>query len=245
MMDVGEPVSICTPNSYSLPLVPGLNFIANQLNCGANTLPEIMPAVPDGTVVSIFNNVTKEFDSASYLDGLGWDAPLSLNPGQGAFLNAPVAFLLTLSGAANVPTLPVAVPSGSCCVLSRQTNASAAYEDIVGLPPVEGTVLRQWNPATQAYDNFTFDLGAWTPAVPMMDIGEPAAICACGTSPALTLTIAAGTVTITWDGPAIYCLQSTPSLAPPIVWTTISGSSPIVLPASAGTTFFQLKCPCQ
>ena len=51
-----------------------------------------------------------------------------------------------------------------------------------------------------------------------------------------------GNVIISWSGNG-YQLQGTPSIhAPPIVWTTIPGQSPVPLPIGNTNRFFRLIC---
>jgi hypothetical protein len=172
------------PLSYGIPIVPGVNFIANQLNCGGNTVPEIMPpGLPEGTRVTKFDKATGTYQITTYIEGAWEGDPVTLNPGDGAILYNPgaVGFLLTLGGTLNIPMLPVILPPGSCCLLSRQTAAVGTYETIVGTAPPEGVTMLQWNPTTGTYDSDTYTEGAWTGdsggAAPLVDIGESVWIC--------------------------------------------------------------------
>src|SRR5208282_3461539 len=129
-----------TNMAYTISLQAGLNLIANQLDDGSNTLNEVMPSVPDGSVLFKYNNSSGAWSIAAYSAASGsWQpSTLTLNPGEGAFFQAPTNYHLTFRGAPPVPVLPVTIPSGSVYLLSRQTNDVGNYTHIVGLPPTKG-----------------------------------------------------------------------------------------------------------
>src|SRR4051794_9833366 len=78
--------------SYTLSLSSGFTAIANHLDRGGNHLSEILPVVPDGSGLFKFNNTIRSYEVANYDGSLGsWDNVLVLNPGEGAFINLPVA----------------------------------------------------------------------------------------------------------------------------------------------------------
>jgi len=113
----------------------------------------------------------------------GWAPPgITLNPGEGAFLQSPTNFSLTFTGTPHVPVLPVIIPAGQTYLLSRQTAATATPEQIVGtnLPP--GAKVWQWTGS--GYRIFTFDEFdlTWQPATPSVAVGESVWIAPAGGS---------------------------------------------------------------
>src|ERR1700722_898138 len=129
-LNVGEaaffivpPGSVPAPN-YTLNLLSGYNLIANQLDQGGNTLGEIFPAVPDGSVIYKYNNAAATWSAASYSAAQGAWTPsnIPLNPGEGAFFQSPTNFTVTLTGAPHTVVLPVTIPGGAAYLLARQTN---------------------------------------------------------------------------------------------------------------------------
>lgn len=80
--------------------VTGNNLFCNPLEASANTLSVLFnPAtVPDGTIVSLWNPTTDSFDTTATISGGVWSLDLTLNPGTGALLTAPTAFLNTFVG---------------------------------------------------------------------------------------------------------------------------------------------------
>jgi hypothetical protein len=175
LLVLAPPPPLVPTFSYTINLQPGTNLIANQLNQGGNTLKEIMPVVPDGTVVSKYDNVSGSWASSTYSAALGAWVPSSivLRPGDGAQVVSPTPFSLTFSGAPNVPALPLAIPDGETWLVSRQTNDVGTYENIVGTPPAAGAVVYKWNPANASYTLYTYSESGWSGGVePTVAVGE-------------------------------------------------------------------------
>ena len=117
-----------------------------------------------------------------YVDVLGaWSPgnPISF-PGEGGIVQpngGSDTFLFQQHG---TPTLPLNLQPGLnlvCC----QSDLIASYEDIVGAPPANGTLLYQFNPGpgrnpfhlgAPDYKIFTFMFGTWTPSVPVISVTE-------------------------------------------------------------------------
>ncbi len=193
MLNVGQaaffivpPGSVPVPN-YTINVLSGYNLIANQLDHGSNTLGEIMPAAPDGSVVYKYDNTTATWASASYSASNGaWTSPnLILNPGEGAFLQSPVDFAVTFTGVPHVPVLPATIPSGETYLVSRQTNDVGNFENMVGTYPPEETVIYRWDADAQQYVTNEFVFGEWTagPFEPTFAVGEAVWISALGQPP--------------------------------------------------------------
>lgn len=71
------------------PVANQFNLIANPLDTGAgNTITNLFPTAPNGTVVQIWNGTT--FQSATKTFG-NWNTNLFLPPGKGFFLKYPLA----------------------------------------------------------------------------------------------------------------------------------------------------------
>ena len=182
----------CRPDTTSPTLVTntltlhwGLNLIANPLDHGANTLPEIFPnpdGALDGSRVIKYDCAgtysTNWFDSRSPTGFSDWNgtplAGTTLAPGEGALFDNESAFNLTLSytGQPHVPVLPMARPCGNgyFYLLGCQTNDFGTYENITGLPSMEGAQVKRWNGAS--FDVYTFAAGTWTPSVPLVNPSE-------------------------------------------------------------------------
>lgn len=192
-------------DSYSI-TVPGGGYalIANELN-NSNTLASIFPNVPGGTTAGNAGMLILEWNCqaeafATYYyktggpGGTGWHSTTSSTinagtntfvPGEGAILynQTSTNYTFSLSGTANTPVLPIYFSCGcdAYYLLSGQTNAPAAYEEITGSSPQEGTQLFRYNdlspispfpPQAPNYTVYTYLGGAWTPSVPVANAGE-------------------------------------------------------------------------
>jgi hypothetical protein len=158
-------IAVCTAraDSYTVSLPAGYSLIANHLNHpGGNTLNNILPNPPPGTSFRKWNCVVWTvymFDP----DDLTWypNGLATLNPGEGAIINLPVAATLNFTGAPQVPVLPVVLPClcnqtnlgcSQTNVLSRQTtNAPTTFYDLTGFAPTEGTSLLRHNVGMPAF----------------------------------------------------------------------------------------------
>jgi hypothetical protein len=161
--------------SYSVNLSSGLNLIANQLDNGSNTLNEIMPVVPDGSVLYKYNNASANWSVSVYYAAIDSWVPgnIKLKPGGGAFFQAPTNFTLTFTGTPNVPVLPVTIPNSACYLLSRQTNDLGDYANIVGTTPANKTKISQWTGT--GYSSSVAANGVWNTgggAGPTAAVGE-------------------------------------------------------------------------
>lgn len=166
------------PASYPLTLLPGRNFIANQLDQGSNTLAEVFPRVPDGATLWKFDSCQRAWGlAATFWAGAGWDArSVTLNPGEGAFVDNPLpaAFELTFTGLRRC-----ARPLPRCLVLGDQVVSDAwpesgTFASILGVAPEEGTLVQRWDASAGAYTlvaEFVFD--EWWPEAPTARVGEP------------------------------------------------------------------------
>ena len=193
-------VALASPQSCDVAVTAGFVLIANQLDHGSNTLSEVISNAPDGSAVYKYNNGSGTWSKSTYSAAAGsWSFPdLTLSPGEGAFLQSPSDFTLTFTGTPHVPVLPVSVPAGATYLLSRQTNATGNYDNIVGLPPVGGAKVYKWT--GKDYQVFTFGKNTWSPAAPSAAVGEALWIQPAGGSgpppialpPSYTLNISAG-----------------------------------------------------
>ena len=165
-------VSLDLFQSYTIPITVGLNLIANQLDHGSNTLNEIMPSVPDASVLYKYNNTGSNWTASAYNAATGRWVPgnLTLNPGEGAFFQSPTNFSLIVTGTPHVPVLPVTIPSGAIYLLSRMTNDIGNYTNIVGVTPSNGATVYRWSGST--YNSYSFASGAWIPSEPAAAVGE-------------------------------------------------------------------------
>ena len=149
-------------------LPAGFSMIANQLNTTNNTIGNLLTTLPNGANFYKWNG--SAFDIATYFFG-AWDQPaITLNPGEGGFVNVASVSTVTFVGEVPQGTLANAVPTGFSIRSSQVPQAGAV--DLLGLVVSNGDNLYKWNVNTSAYDIFTYFFGAWSPSTPTVDVGE-------------------------------------------------------------------------
>lgn len=175
-----------------IPIVAGLNLIANPLDHGSNRLNEIIANAPNGTRIYKYNNGSgtwtvaqfnareghegsaeaSEWNLGGELRPFGWTGEEILAPGEGAFLESPTNFTLRFTGIPHVPVLPISVPANRCYLLSCQANTPGTWETITGTAPGPGAQVFLWGEGGYAMFSFDdIDL-AWQPADPVVDVGR-------------------------------------------------------------------------
>lgn len=149
----------------------GFQMIANPLKAADNKISALLPSVPDGTTVYKYNGST--YDGATFLFG-AWDNPnMTLEPGEGAFIQNPDAAELTLTFVGEVSTgaLSNPIPSGFS-IRSSQVPQTGKLQADLGFPAVDGDVVYKYDEAKQNYDSYSVLFGSWTPEDPTVEVGE-------------------------------------------------------------------------
>jgi hypothetical protein len=189
-----------------------LGFVSFRVNGGQSC--EIAPGHPYHRLVSctialdsigIPNTVLAPYRDGGFLGGYTFDdVDLAWTPhsptyvtGAGWIVEFPVPMTnaVCFNDPTNGPVLPLTIPLTvgpnivhvALNLVSCQSNIVAGYEDIVGRPPADQTLLFKLNngghalhfqtntpyyPAAPDYAQFGYTNGVWSPAIPIMDIGE-------------------------------------------------------------------------
>jgi len=158
----------------------GFSLIANQLNASPdNRVTTLFAAPPDGTQVSKFIPATSTFEGITFVDGAweGDNVNMTLNPGEGVFINPPSSFQVTFVG-------EVALSSSVPLVPGFQIISSALPQSLpltgtppagLGFPVAEGDQTFLFDPASDTYKIDSFIDGAWegdSLGVPTPAIGQ-------------------------------------------------------------------------
>jgi hypothetical protein len=155
--------------------VPAKSYalVANQLNVGGNTLLEVLPTAPDGTVV--FKYTQAGGFSANGVEFGEWGTPTqTVAPGEGFFLqnNGDAAATFTFVGEVPQGTLSTALAQGLNLVSSQVPQAGKLVEDLK-FPAADGDVVYQWDSAAQKYkDPNGFEFGEFGGGDPTIGVGE-------------------------------------------------------------------------
>lgn len=155
--------------------VPARSFVlmANQLNAGGNTVAEVLPAVPEGTIVFKYSQAGG-FGANSFEFGEWANAAQVVGPGEGFFIqnNSAAAVTVTLVGEVPQGALSTALANGLNLVSSKVPQAGKLVADLK-FPAVEGDVIFQWNATSQSYAAANgFEFGEWAGGEPNIAVAE-------------------------------------------------------------------------
>jgi len=151
----------------------GYALVANQLNTGGNTLGEVIPSAPDGTVAFTYST-SGGFSTDGVEFGAWGTGSAKVGPGVGFFLQNNGASAMTVTFVGEVPqgTLSTKLNKGLNLVASQVPQAGKLSTDLK-FPIAEGDLVYQWNASTQKYkDAAGFEFGDWTNGEPTVAVGE-------------------------------------------------------------------------
>jgi hypothetical protein len=167
--------------SYTNIVPSGTSFYANNLCQGTNnTLNDLLPNVPDGTSLFLWNTASGSFVSYQYIAGVGWidstgnPTTVTLSPGEGFVIQNPNgAFPMVISGCQPTCPQPCTPPTnGSYVLVGRLGIGTATYSDLFSCAPPCGTRMNLWNGSS--YNVYIYANGSWSPSVPVLGIGQSA-----------------------------------------------------------------------
>src|ERR1041384_7945855 len=175
-----------TRADYPVIFVPGFTAFANHLDHpGGNRAGLLFPNAPSGTKIYKWDSTNQAYRDVYAYDlhhsGIWAPSEPVINPGEGAFLQSPIAFTNTFTGTAHTPLLPPNMPPDGFYFLSDQAQEVGSYESSVGASPGEGAKVYVFDAAQQpdisqfaTWQVYTFAQGAWQPGAPSIPIGVSA-----------------------------------------------------------------------
>jgi hypothetical protein len=140
-------------------------LLANPLNQPTNSLAAVLPDVPVGTMVYVFNLTSGQFDNATKR-ATSWSGPAAtatLNPGTGFFLKNAGATDMNITFVGEVPqgtALTVNYPAGFSLVGSIVPQAGLLEKDL-GFPAKNGDMVYKFN-GTDYGTAYTRRAAAWS-----------------------------------------------------------------------------------
>jgi hypothetical protein len=165
LLTLGTSVGIAGVPCAIVPTPAGWSMIANPCNGGITPIGVFLPAAPVGTTVyqyaggGIWN---MEVEAG----GFWFPGLMTLSPGEGAFIDLPVAAALGYAGVPLVGPNIIALPAGfTLC-------SPPSGLGLVLFPAVEGDMIFKFINASGTYDVYEFIFGAWDPAPPVIAVGE-------------------------------------------------------------------------
>lgn len=152
----------------NLQIPKGFSMIANPLKASSNTVGALLASAPDGTTIYKFANGKFSINAKDFGE-FGTPAE-TLNPGEGAFIEAPAAFTVTFVGEVPQGALTQSIPKGFS-IQASQVPQSGQLDTVLKFPAAEGDIVYRFNNATGRYASSAFDFGAWDVA-PVPAVGE-------------------------------------------------------------------------
>lgn len=146
----------------------GFSMIANPLKAASNTVGALLAAAPDATTVYKFANGKFGVNAKDFGDFA--NPAETLNPGEGAFIEAPSAFTVTFVGEVAQGSLSQNVPKGFS-IQASQVPQSGQLDTVLKFPAADGDTVYRFNNATGKYSIHAYDFGSWDTA-PVPAVGE-------------------------------------------------------------------------
>lgn len=153
----------------NLAIPTGWSMIANPLNTTNNTVEALFSAAttPEGTTIYKWDGTKYVSTAVEFGD---WSTKgITLNPGEGCFLNSPSAFTNTFVGEVMQGALTNAMPAGFSIRSSLVPQAGTATELGLTAALAEGDTVYQWK--SGAYASAAIEFGAWS-SEPSIGVGE-------------------------------------------------------------------------
>jgi hypothetical protein len=146
------------------------SMIANPLDAADNTVAGLLSDAPNGTQVLKWNGAG--FDNSILAFGTWSDPAMTLNPGEGFFIQpgGTAEVTLTFVGEVLQGSLSNDLASGFSMVGSQVPQAGTATELDLTDDLANGSQILQWNGS--GYDSSILAFGAWSPADPSIAVGE-------------------------------------------------------------------------
>ena len=150
--------------------------VVNQLNTGENSVNDVLPTAPDGTILytyspaSGWNVIGREFGEW----GAAGAVAGTLAPGVGFFVANNAATDLTITFVGEVPQGPLTTQLGEGLnLVGSQVPQAGPLSGTLGYTAADGDQVFQWNVEAQSYGTpSAFEFGEWSPSDPNIAVGE-------------------------------------------------------------------------
>jgi hypothetical protein len=155
-----------------------LGLVGNQLNTGGNTVNEVIPTAPDGTILYKYSQAGGFSIIAREFNEWGAGGAQTVKPGEGFFVANNGTTPLTLTFVGEVPQgspLTTALAQGLNLVASQVPQAGKLVADL-GFSPNEGDIVYQWDGTAAGSGAYKapngYEFGAFSSGDPDVAVGE-------------------------------------------------------------------------
>jgi hypothetical protein len=153
-------------------------LLANPLALPTNSLAAVLPDAPANTIVYEFNAASATYSiytkrASGAWTGTGADTA-RLDPGEGFFVKNAGTTDMTITFVGEVvqgTDITVDLPAGFSLVASKVPQAGKVEAEL-GLVASNGDLIYQFSSATSTYALSTRRTATWTPAEPIIGVGE-------------------------------------------------------------------------
>ncbi|HVY72119.1 MAG TPA: hypothetical protein VHH73_19450, partial [Verrucomicrobiae bacterium] len=130
------------PGDASVAAPQGFSLISNPLSHGGNTVAEILPNVPEGTVFYHWDSQAQTFAATSFTGGAWTNPGADFSPGTGAFLLNPATQPINVTFSGVAPSGPIlARRVTGFYLIGSGKQVPALATDCLGFPPKDGDVI--------------------------------------------------------------------------------------------------------
>jgi hypothetical protein len=165
---VAQVYSVNAVGYVNTALATGFNLVANPLNTAGNTIAEVHPTAPDGTLLYTYSP-TSGYTVATWDGEWITGASTVIAPGTGYFLRVAAAATVTYVGEVPQGALTINLVAGYNLVGSKVPQAGG-ITTALGFTPADGDQVYTFD-AAAGYKSFTYD-GEWLPSEPLLKVGE-------------------------------------------------------------------------
>jgi len=175
---------------YPYQFYAGDNLFQNNLQNIPNDLTTMFSptTTPNGSRVSLWSAATLSYDTSSTFQNGSWSVDLTLSPGTGARLTAPVNFINIFvgevldhngspyNGVSTTLPPPYSGPNGAFLLGDKfpaSSSGSTAFANVMGRTPNDGDQIIRLDASSHTYITSTYQGGTtqWD-ITPTIDIGE-------------------------------------------------------------------------
>lgn len=160
------------PQTLAVNVPAGFSLIANPYSRGDNTLSEVLPDLPEGSILYQWSPSNARFRSSVYLLGKRWVPNFTFAPGAGAFLQSPTPATVTWVGQP-LPSPQQRPITAGFNLLGSPLPKTGRLDTDLQFPATVNDRLFRWDANLAAYSSYTFRAGiGWVPAGHSLRLAE-------------------------------------------------------------------------
>jgi hypothetical protein len=154
-------------------LPSGYSMISNPFTLGINTIANLLPTVPDGTVLNKFSVMAFQLSKNEFSQGRWSNPNETLGPGEGALLFNPADSEISLKFIGEVTTSATSMSiHQGMSMRSSMLPAAGRLDAELGFPIADGDVVSLYSSNEEKYLEHRFEGGKWKGEPPFIRLCE-------------------------------------------------------------------------